>query len=27
LSIGFLVVPYNWIMYNKIVWKVRLSNK
>ena len=21
LAIGFLVVPYNWVMYNKVIWK------
>lgn len=21
LSIGFLIIPYNWIMYNTIIWK------
>lgn len=23
LSICFLIVPYNWLMYNKVVWKVK----
>jgi len=23
LSIVFLIIPYNWLMYNKIIWKIK----
>ena len=25
--IVFLVLPYNWLMYNKVIWKRRVNNK
>jgi dolichol-phosphate mannosyltransferase len=27
LSIGFLIIPYNWFMYNKIIWKKKNIEK
>jgi dolichol-phosphate mannosyltransferase len=27
LSIAFLVIPYNWTMYNKVIWRKRKKSK